>query len=559
MAEFAYPPVSFETHPDRYRHWALRFDDTGAIATLTMQVQEDGALWDGRYELKLNSYDLGVDIELHDAIQRLRFEHPQTRVLVVTGPDDAKVFCAGANIRMLGGSPHAFKVNFCKYTNETRVNLEDAAQHSGLHTIAALNGTASGGGYELALACAEILLIDDGNAAVSLPEVPLLGVLPGTGGLTRITDKRRIRRDMADVFCTKAEGFRARDAKKHRFVDDSFPRSRWAEGVAARAATMADQMARAWPQRQGPGVALPPLARTDREDGWSYPFVDVRLDGRVAHLRVRGPSSAPTRAADTWSLQAFRELDDALLRLRLNHLDVGVLVLSTEGDRDAFLAHDAWLLEGAGWTDQGWAPGQGDWFLREVALFQARTLRRLDNMAKSLFARVEPGNAAAGVLFELVLAADRSFMLLDDDGDNAIALSRASAGPFPMANGLTRLQERFLGTPEQVGRVLAEAGTPVDAESAESLGLVTAAPDDIDWEDELRIAIEERVSLSPDALTGMEQNLRFGGAETCETKIYGRLSAWQNWIFQRPNAVGDRGALTMYGHPERPIFDYRRT
>jgi benzoyl-CoA-dihydrodiol lyase len=559
MAEFNYPPVSFETHPDRYRHWGLKFDDTGRIATLTMQVADDGAMWEGRYELKLNSYDLGVDIELNDAIQRLRFEHPETRVLVITGPDDSKVFCAGANIRMLGGSPHAFKVNFCKYTNETRVSLEDAAAGSGLHSIAALNGTASGGGYELALAAAEILLIDDGNAAVSLPEVPLLGVLPGTGGLTRITDKRRIRRDMADVFCTKAEGFRARDAKKYRFIDGSFPRSQWTQGVAARAATMADAMAAAWPQRNGAGVALPPLQRTDREDGWAYPSVNVRIDGRVAELTMSGPTDSPTRTAATWSLQAFRELEDALLRLRLNHLDVGVLVLRTQGDPKAVLQHDSWLLEGAGWASDGWAPGKGDWFLREIALFQARTLRRLDNMAKSLFTLVEPGNCFAGVLFELVLSADRSFMREDDDGENSVVLSPSNGGPFPMANGLTRLQERFLGEPGATEAALATAGRALDTGKVDKLGLCTAAPDDIDWEDEVRIAIEERVSMSPDALTGMEQNLRFGGAETCETKIYGRLSAWQNWIFQRPNAVGDRGALTMYGHPERPIFDYRRT
>ena len=559
MAEFDYPPVSFETHPDRYRHWGLRFDDGGRVATLTMQVQDEGALWEGRYELKLNSYDLGVDIELNDAIQRLRFEHPETRVLVITSPDDSKVFCAGANIRMLGGSPHAFKVNFCKYTNETRVSLEDAAAGSGLHTIAALNGTASGGGYELALACAEILLIDDGNAAVSLPEVPLLGVLPGTGGLTRITDKRRIRRDMADVFCTKAEGFRARDAKKYRFIDDSFPRSQWTDGVAGRAAAMADERAQAWPQRKGAGVALPPLQRTDGKDGWAYPHVAVRIDGRVAELTMQGPTDAPSRSAATWSLQAFRELEDALLRLPLTHLEVGVLVLRTTGDPKAVLQHDNWLLEGAGWANDGWAAGTGDWFLREIALFQARTLRRLDNMAKSIFTLVEPGNCFAGVLFELVLAADRSFMLEDEDGENSVTLSPSSGGPFPMANGLTRLQERFLGEPGATDRALATAGKALDTNKVDKLGLCTAAPDDIDWEDEVRIAIEERVSMSPDALTGMEQNLRFGGAETCETKIYGRLSAWQNWIFQRPNAVGDRGALTMYGHPERPIFDYRRT
>ena len=541
MAEYNYPPVSFDTHPDRYKHWQLSVD--GDVATLKMAIQEENGLWPGRYELKLNSYDLGVDIELADAVQRLRFEHPEVRAVVLTGAYD-RVFCAGANIRMLGMAPHAFKVNFCKFTNETRGSVEDASQHSGQVYIAAVNGTASGGGYELALACEKIYLIDDGNAAVALPEVPLLGVLPGTGGLTRVTDKRKVRRDIADIFCTKAEGFKARDAIKFGLIDGSYPRSQWFDGVAARAA----EVAATQPVKQGPGVPLPALDRKDSDTGWSYPYVDVAVDGRVATVLLRGPSAAPSRDAKTWSLAAFRELDDALLRLRLNHLEVGLVLLVTQGDADAVLAHEAAVLQGAA----------TDWFWREVQLFQARTLRRLDNMSKSLFAIIKPGSCFAGVLFELTLAAARSYMLADEDGENSVQLSAGNNGPYLMATDRTRLAARFPGSPQAITAALGKKGS-IDAETADKLGLVTAAPDDIDWDDEVRIAIEERVSMSPDALTGMEQNLRFGGAETAETKIYGRLTAWQNWIFQRPNAVGERGALTMYGHPERPVFDYRRT
>ena len=544
---FDFPAVDFETHPSRYRHWDLAVD--GDIATLTMHIKEDKPLWDGQYELKLNSYDLGVDIELNDAVTRLRFEHPEVRAVVVTGAYD-KVFCAGANIRMLGMAPHAFKVNFCKYTNETRVGIEDATANSGQLYIAALNGTASGGGYELALACERIYLIDDGNAAVSLPEVPLLGVLPGTGGLTRLTDKRKIRRDMSDVFCTKAEGFRARDAKKYDFVDDTFPRSKWDDGVSRVARQAADEMAAKFPQRSGEGVALPALERADTDDGWSYRYVTVSIDGRVSTLTFKGPDAGPARSADTWSLRAFRELEDALLRLRVNHLDVGLVIVKSEGDADAVLAHDAWLQ----------AARADDWWAEEVHHFQARALRKLDNMAKSVFTLIEEGHCFAGVVFEMALSADRSYMFMDDDGENVVKLSASNDGRFPMANALSRLEARYPGDAGAPGKVLA-AGVDgeIDAEDAEDLGLVTAALDDIDYEDEVRIAIEERAAMSPDALTGMEQNLRFGGAETCETKIYGRLSAWQNWIFQRPNAVGDRGALTLYGHPERPVFDYRRT
>ena len=541
---FSVPEVNFQTHPSQYKHWRVSYD--GAVATVHMNVQQDKPMWDGLYELKQNSYDLSVDIELNDIQQRLRFEHPEVRCVVVTGgnPDSPKVFCAGANIRMLGNAPHAFKVNFCKYTNETRCNIEDASRHSGQRWIAALNGTAAGGGYELALACEDIYLIDDGNAAVSLPEVPLLGVLPGTGGLTRLSDKRKVRPDVSDLFCTKAEGFRARDAKKYRLIDGSFPRSRWEAGIAGVAQTVADGI----PARQGDAIELPTISSQDADGSWEYKFVTVTVSGRLATLTFRGPDAAPERSADTWSLRAFRELEDALLRLRVNHLDVGLILLKSAGDREAVLAHEAWLNNGR----------DSDWLLNEMYRFQLRTLQRLDNMAKSTFAIIEPGHCFVGLLYEMVLSADRSYMLLDEDEENSIALSGANQGAYPMASGLSRLQVRFLGEPDALNAAISLTDAVV-AEDAEEMGLVTAAPDDIDWEDEIRIAVEERLSLSPDALTGMEQNLRFGGAESCETKIYGRLTAWQNWIFQRPNAVGERGALTMYGHPERPVFDFRRT
>jgi len=548
MAEFDYPTVDFQTHPDRYVHWNLQYD--GPVATLTMQIQEDKPLWNGRYDLKLNSYDLGVDIELNDAITRLRFEHPEVRSVVVTGGYD-KVFCAGANIRMLGMSPHAFKVNFCKYTNETRCMIEESSEEAGQVFIAALNGTASGGGYELALACEHILLIDDGNAAVSLPEVPLLGVLPGTGGLTRLTDKRKVRRDIADVFCTKAEGFRARDAKKFRLIDASYPRSKWGAGVQSYAADIAEKTAVAVP-KSGEAVPLLALSIAFTDDGWSYGNVSVRVEGRIAHLTMTGPSDSPERSPNTWNLRAFRELEDALLRLRLNHLDVGLIIIKTEGDASAVLAHEGWLAENVATTD--------DFFYAEVKRYQARVLRKVDNMAKSVFALVEEGHCFVGTLFEIVLAADRSYMFMDDDGENCVRLTSANFGTFPMASGSTRMQTRFPGEPELIEKARDSKGDDIDAEEAfEEYGLVTASLDDIDYEDEVRIAVEERVSMSPDALTGMEQNLRFGGAESAENKIYGRLSAWQNWIFQRPNAVGQRGALTLYGQPERPVFDYRRT
>ena len=542
MAEIAYPPVCFETHPSRYVHWNLAIQ--GAVATLTMRVDEDRPMWPGKYELKLNSYDLSVDIELADAVQRIRFEHPDVRCVVVTGGYD-KIFCAGANIRMLAQASHAFKVNFCKFTNETRGGIEEATAQGGAVYVAALNGTASGGGYELAMACKEIYLIDDGNSAVSLPEVPLLGVLPGTGGLTRLTDKRKVRRDMADVFCTKAEGFKARDAVRYGFVDGAFARSKWQVGVDSRVQAIVAQN----PMPAGArSIPLEPLDPTESFGHYlEYRHVTVRIDGeaRLAHVIIKGPESAPTDDASTWSLRAWRELDDALLRLRVNHLDIGLLVIKCEGSRDRVLEADAAL------------GGQG-WFGREVRAFQGRVLRRLDNMAKSIFALIEPGNCFAGSLFEIALAADRSYMLEDDDGINKVHLSAVSGGAFPMHSGLTRLQARYPGRPDMPAKILKLDDT-LDAETAHELELVTMTPDEIDWEDEVRIAIEERCSLSPDALTGMEQNLRFGGPESTENKIYGRLTAWQNWIFQRPNAVGERGALKSFGAPERPIFDYKRT
>ncbi len=542
---------SFQTHPSRYRHWTLSTD--GAVATLTLDVKEENGLRSD-YELKQNSYDLGVDIELNDAVERLRFEHPEVRTVVFTSAQP-KVFCAGANIRMLASSTHAFKVNFCRYTNETRCGLEDASQLSGLKTIAACNGTAAGGGYELALACDEILLIDDGSSAVSLPEVPLLGVLPGTGGLTRLVDKRPVRRDIADMFCTKAEGFRARDAVKYGLIDGSFPRSKWKAGVAARAA----ELAATSPARASEGIELTPVASEVGEHGSrTYRHVIVELDPaeRVATITVKGPEApAPADAAtlraegaSTWSMAAFRELEDALFHLRFTHDTYGLILLQTRGDAAAVLAHDKAL------ADLG-----DDWLATEIRLLQARILRRVDNTARSFFAIIDPGSCFAGSLLELALAADRSYMLEDDDGEVTVTVADAQGGTFPMSTGISRLQARFPRDSVAVEKALGQRGEALDAPTAFDLGLVTVVPDDIDWDDELRIAVEERVSLSPDALTGMEQNLRFVGRETCDSKIFGRLSAWQNWIFQRPNAVGEEGALTLYGHPTRPSFDYRRT
>ena len=542
--------IDFETNPSQYQHWRMEF--RGRVAYLTLDVKEDAPLSSG-YELKLNSYDLGVDIELYDAVQRLRFERPQIHTVVLQSGKD-RIFCAGANIRMLASADHGFKVNFCKFTNETRNAIEDASAQSGQRYISVIEGVCAGGGYELALATDYIILADDGSAAVSLPEVPLLAVLPGTGGLTRLTAKRKIRRDVADVFCTKAEGFRARDAKKYRLIDTSFPRSKWDDGIVALAKDIASKS----PARSTEGIDWTPLQVTVEEDGGrTYRDVSLTFDEarRVATLTIRSPEQdAPTSAdalrsqgASTWSLNAFRELEDALFHLRFNHSTVGLVLLKTEGDADAVLAHEAAL------RDLG-----DDWLASEIIAFQGRVLRRLDNTAKTLFAIIDEGSCFAGILFELTLAADRSYMLEDEDEAVTIQVSAASNGTHPMSTGMSRLEARFHGEPERIDAVLA-LDEPLTGPDAFDEGLVTLAPDDIDWEDELRIAIEERVSLSPDALTGMEQNLRFVGPETCDTKIFGRLSAWQNWIFQRPNAVGDEGALTLYGHPERPSFDWDRT
>jgi benzoyl-CoA-dihydrodiol lyase len=542
MAEFNYPPISFQTDPSSYRHWQVRYEEE--IAHVILNVDIDQPMWADRYELKSNSYDLSVDIELNDIVQRMRFEHPEVRAVLVESSQD-KLFCAGANIPMLGGSPHAFKVNFCKYTNETRCGLEDASANSGQIWIAALNGTAAGGGYELALACEHIYLIDDGNSAVSLPEVPLLGVLPGTGGLTRLTDKRKIRRDISDLFCTKAEGFRARDAKRYRLIDGSFPKSKWVDGMN----TVAKKIASTQPIKEG-GMILPTISSEDTENTWQYTHLDVVLDlsDRNATITIYAPTKAPERSTDTWALAMYRELEDALLRLRFNHLSIGLLLFKSQGDQQLVLEHEDWVADNA----------PNDWFVNEILLFQKRTLGKVDNMSKSMFALIEENHCFVGTLFEICLACDRTYMFLDEDLENTISLTEANKGRFLMSNGNTRIQQRFLGEPKLVEEILDEDDA-IDAERAEELGLVTASLDDIDYEGEVRIAIEERVSLSPDALTGMEQNLRFGGSESCETKIYGRLSAWQNWIFQRPNAVGERGALTMYGQPELPSFDYRRT
>jgi len=544
------PKLDLVTHPDRYTHWKLTFD--GPVARLSMNVQQDHAVNDDEYILKLNSYDLGVDIELADAVQRIRFEHPEVRCLVIDSAID-RVFCSGANIYMLGTSTHSFKVNFCKYTNETRLYLEDLAENSGIGTVAALNGTASGGGYELALACEHIMLIDDGNSAVSFPETPLLAVLPGTGGLTRLVDKRMVRRDRADVFSTIAEGIKGKRALKWDLVDELVPRSKWNDKISAR---VTDILANR-PEKEGAGIEWNELGGTYEEDSISHKFVELKVDRslRLAEILVRGPQEpqpedgAGFREAgtDAWALRVFRELDDVLLRLRFEEPHIGLINLRTSGDLDKVLAADRGLLA-----------AQNDWLGKEILHHMKRVLKRLDLMAKSIFAYVEPGSCFAGSLLELALAADRIFMLDDPDNPVHVAVSALNNEHLPMSNGLTRLETRFLSNPSQVGDVLAEDGL-IDTETADDLGLVTYAPDDIDWEDEIRIAMEERVNFSPDALTGMEANLRFAGPETMETKIFGRLSAWQNWIFQRPNAVGPKGALTLYGKQTRPEFNMMRT
>ena len=542
-------PITFESHPSQYQHWKLACD--GSVATLSMDVQEDAGLRPD-YRLKLNSYDLAVDIELADALQRIRFEHPEVHAVVITSLKE-RVFCAGANIFMLGGSSHGFKVNFCKFTNETRLAIEDASVHSGIKFVAAVNGTCAGGGYELALACDEIILVDDGNSAVSLPETPLLGVLPGTGGLTRVVDKRKVRRDRADVFSTVAEGVKGKRAVEWRLVDAAYPTSRFRDEVSRRARELAGQSDR---PAAGPGIMLNPLNPSVSADSVTYSSVSLTIDRarRTVELTIEAPERhEPTTPEEIlaagdrfWALRAFRELDDAVLRLRLNEPEIGTIVVRAVGDADAVLAVDRTL-----------AAHRDHWLVREVILMIKRTLKRIDLTSRTFFALIEPANAFAGTLFELALASDRSYMLNDPDRPNTIALSEMNRGAYAMSNGLSRLEVRFLGEPERIVDALAHDG-PFGAEDAIEAGLVSFAPDDLDWDDEVRLAIEERAALSPDALTGMEANLRFAGPETLETKIFGRLTAWQNWIFQRPNAVGERGALKVYGREGRPEFDWRR-
>jgi benzoyl-CoA-dihydrodiol lyase len=538
-------PVCFDTHPDRYRHWRLELpsEHGGAVARLVLDVNEAAGLRPG-YALKLNSYDLGVDIELADALLRIRFEHPEVKAVVLVSGKD-RVFSSGANIYMLGASCHGFKVNFCKFTNETRLYLEELGAETGVESLAALAGTASGGGYELALACNAIVLADDGASVVSLPEAPLLGVLPGTGGLTRLVDKRRVRRDLADAFSTMAEGVRGGRALEWGLVDEAPTRREFEAAVRRRLDSMVARSRR----RAGKPIVLEPLG--------AYRHVSIASDARtrVATLTVSAPAGAePANAeelagagSDAWAIRAWRELDGALLDLRFNHPQIGVVALKTTGAAANVLAVDAMI-----------AQHQDDGLVREVTLLMKRVLKRLDNTAKTFFALIEPGACFAGSLAELALAADRTYMLDGPDHETSIQLSAMNAGLLPMSNGLTRLASRFLGRPDPIARILDRAG-PFDAKDALAAGLVTFAPDAIDWDEEVRIAFEERASLSPDALTGLEASLRYGGPETMETKIFGRLSSWQNWIFQRPNAVGPRGALSLYGKPERPEFDFNRT
>jgi len=547
--------VDFATDPARYRHWKLSFD--GAIATLTMDVDEKGGLFEG-YELKLNSYDLGVDIELADAFERLRFEHPEVRTVLLRS-GKPRVFCAGANIRMLAGASHAHKVNFCKFTNETRNAIEDASAHSGQRTLCVINGTAAGGGYELALAADHIILVDDGSAAVALPELPLLAVLPGTGGLTRVTDKRLVRRDHADVFCTTEEGVKGKRAVEWRLVDEAVPNSRLETAVAARAQELAAKSHRPLGEA---GIALTPLERRITPDSRDYKYLSVAFGRgeRLATLTLRGPDAPPpasvaemaAQGAAFWPLALARELDDAILDIRLNEVDLAALVFKLVGDGEAVLAYDRFL-----------DLNRDHWLAREIRLKWKRVLSRIDLTSRTLVALVEPGSCFAGTLAELVLAADRAYMLVGQrDGDNrppaTLALAEANFDAYPMANGITRLASRFLGREAPLDQAYAAIGRPLDAQAAETLGLVTFALDDIDWEDEIRIFLEERASFSADALTGMEANLRFGGPETMESKIFARLTAWQNWIFQRPNAVGQEGALRRYGTGQKPVFDTKR-
>ncbi len=545
--------VDYQTDPSRYLHWKLRFD--GPVATLTLDIREDGGIRPG-YKLKLNSYDLGVDIELYDALQRIRFEHPETRCVVITSGKE-RIFCSGANIFMLGISSHAWKVNFCKFTNETRNGIEDSSRYSGLKFLAACNGTTAGGGYELALACDEITLIDDRSSAVSLPEVPLLGVLPGTGGLTRLTDKRKVRRDLADIFCTTSEGIRGARAKEWRLVDDVVKPQRFAEHIQRRAAELAALSDR--PQGAA-GVSLTPLERTIDESGYHFEYVDVQLRGaeRQALITIRSPHEAqPSDLASIvalgcnwWPLQMARELDDAMLMLRSNNLELGTWILKTAGSADLILAADETLKAHA-----------QHWFVRETIGMLRRTLARLDVSSRTLIALIGPGSCFAGTLAELAWAADRTYMLaLPDAPDEApkLSLSAQNFGIYPRVDGLSRLEARFYREADPMAAAGASIGQKLDADQALALGLVTAAPDQIDWADEIRIVLEERASMSPDALTGMEANLRFGVCETMETRVFARLSAWQNWIFIRPNAVGENGALKVFGTGNSPKFNWER-
>jgi benzoyl-CoA-dihydrodiol lyase len=547
--------IDFRTEPSRWRHWRLAVD--GALATLTMDVDEDGGLFEGT-PLKLNSYDLGVDIELADAALRLRFEHPEVKVVVLRSGKE-RVFCAGANIRMLAGATHVHKVGFCKFTNETRNAIEDASEHSGQAWLAVVNGTAAGGGYELALACDHILLVDDGSAAVSLPEVPLLAVLPGTGGLTRLTDKRMVRRDIADVFCTTEEGVRGRRAVAWKLVDEIAPTSRLDAVAAARAAAMAAASQRS---ASGPGIALTPIERRVRAGALAYASLTVTIDrrARIASIVLAGPDAPPPadiagvmeQGARFWPLRLARELDDAILHLRMNEPEIGILVFRSEGEPGAVLAYDAMLSE-----------NRDHWLANEILLYWKRVLTRLDLTSRTLVALVEPGSCFAGSLAEIVLAADRSFMLIGErEGEGrpppVLTLCDLNFGAFPMVHGPTRVANRHYGDEAAVERARAAAGTPLEAKAAEELGLVTTAMDDIDWDDEVRLFLEQRAAFSPDGLTGLEANLRFPGPETMESKIFARLTAWQNWIFQRANAVGPEGALGRYGTGQKPAFDFER-
>ncbi len=547
--------IDFQTEPARYRHWKLAVD--GDVATLFLDVDEKGGLFEG-YDLKLNSYDLGVDIELADAIERLRFEHPEVRVVVLRS-GKPRVFCAGANIRMLAGASHAHKVNFCKFTNETRNGIEDLSEHSGLKSICAISGTAAGGGYELALAADHIMLVDDGSSAVALPELPLLAVLPGTGGLTRVADKRKVRRDHADVFCTTEEGVKGKRAVDWRLVDEVVPGSKFDETIAARAKELAAKSGRGGAVQ---GIKLAPLARTFTPAGVDYGSIAVELNRpeRIATITLRGPAVPPPASADAltalgtefWPLKLARELDDAILHIRLNEFDVAAIVFKSAGEPADLVAYEQFL-----------DANNAHWLVREIRHLWKRVLKRIDLTSRSLVTLIEPGSCFVGTLAEIAFASDRSYMLLGQhDGDNKLpatmALTDANFGAYPMSNGLTRLESRFLANPVDVEAAQAERGKMLDAEAAQTLGLVTFALDDIDWDDEVRVFLEERASFSPDSLTGLEANLRFAGPETMESKIFSRLTAWQNWIFQRPNAVGEEGALKRYGSGQKPVFDTRR-